>query len=233
MAVDGPVGDGETRAVELVDQLVAAEEAPGRARQRGEQGELADRQRHFAALPARAPPLAVEAEAAAFERRGRRWCRCAARGRAAQDRPGAGHDLAGGEGLDHIVVAAQLDPQHAVDLVVAAGQEQDRGVALAAQSAADFQSVHARHGDIQHDQVGRMGGGLCQCLLAIPRLDHRHPGLVEREGQDLADMRVVIDQEHGAGHGGHCHCSSAPVNPGAAGAASTTGSGSIATPSQL
>jgi hypothetical protein len=58
----------------------------------------------------------------------------AARRRIAID---ARHDFARGEGLHDIIVGAELDPQHAIDLVVARRQEQDRQIAGGAQPPAE------------------------------------------------------------------------------------------------
>ena len=56
----------------------------------------------------------------------------------AQDRAHAAQQLRGRERLRHVVVRAELEPEHAVDLRVARGQHQDRHVALGAQRAADL-----------------------------------------------------------------------------------------------
>ena len=73
---------------------------------------------------------------------------------ALQDRADPGHHLARAERLHDIIVAAQLEPEHPVDLVVARGEEQDRQVAVGAQPAADVEPVHPRHVDVEHDEVG-------------------------------------------------------------------------------
>ena len=128
-----------------------------RGGQGAQDGELGDGQRHLASPPQRARqpsgsrlsrPWAMAAPAV----RGAPAAVPAMRRRMAPD---AGHHLARAERLDHIVVGAQLDAQHPVDLVVARGQEQDRQVALGADAAADLQPVHARHVDVEHHQVGR------------------------------------------------------------------------------
>ena len=48
------------------------------------------------------------------------------------------------EGLGQVIVRAHLQPDHAVDLVVAGGQHQDGNVHLLAQDLADLETVQFR-----------------------------------------------------------------------------------------
>jgi hypothetical protein len=120
------------------------------------------------------------------------------RGGAAEHRLHAGDDLARGEGLGDVVVGAELDADDPVDLVVAARQEQHGHVALRTQAAADLQPVHARHVDVEHDQIGRVLGDAGQRGLPVRGLRAGEAGLFQREHEQLADVRVVVHDEHGA-----------------------------------
>ena len=61
--------------------------------------------------------------------------------------------------------------------------------------AADVEPVDLRHADVEHDEVRPVAGEAGQRLLAVARLEHGHAGLPERDADDLADMRVVVDDE--------------------------------------
>jgi hypothetical protein len=60
------------------------------------------------------------------------------------------------ERLGDVVVRAHGQTQRLVRLVVLAGEEDHRQVALLAQAAQQFQPVHARHLDVAHRQVRRI-----------------------------------------------------------------------------
>jgi hypothetical protein len=122
---------------------------------------------------------------------------------ALEDGADPGHDFARGEGLHDIIVAAELEAEHPVDLVVARGEEEDRQVALRAQPAADFEAVHPRHVDVEHDEIGPVALDRLERRLAVAGLAGLHPRLAEREGEQLADMGVVVDEEDLVAHRVH------------------------------
>ncbi len=117
-----------------------------------------------------------------------------------QDRVDPRHQFARAERLCHIVVAADFEAQDAVDLLVARRQEQDRRVGGLPDLPADFQPVHLRHADVEHDEFVDVAVELAQRLLAVLRDGDRHAGLFEREADDVADMRVIVDDENGMSH---------------------------------
>ena len=64
------------------------------------------------------------------------------------------------EGLDQIVVGAGLETGDAVGDRVARGEHEDRAAqTVGAQAPADREPVEARHGHVEHDEVGRRGLG--------------------------------------------------------------------------
>jgi hypothetical protein len=68
--------------------------------------------------------------------------------------PDPSHQFAHLEGLDHIVVRAQLQPHHHIDGVALGGQHDDRDfVAVGSQLPAHVQSAHPRQVDVQQYQV--------------------------------------------------------------------------------
>ena len=124
-----------------------------------------------------------------------------ARGDAAQDDVDPRDELARAERLGDVVVAADLEAEHAVDLVVARRQEQDRNVGGLSDFAADIQPVEFRHADIEHDQIGPVGGKAGQCFLAVARLEDGHAGLLQCDADDLADVQVVVNDENAVRQG--------------------------------
>jgi hypothetical protein len=107
--------------------------------------------------------------------------------RAAEDGPHPGQQLADGEGLGHVVVGAQLEPDHLVDLLPARGEHDDGLVeALAAQGLADLQAAGPGQHDVEDDEVRLVLAGALQ-----PR--HAVGG-----GDDLValELEVVLEPEH-------------------------------------
>ncbi len=204
--------------MELIDQLVAAEDPARSQGERLEDVELADRQRDFGPAPMRGPGFGIEPQLAFGDHAAHLWLSLT-RGGAAQDRVGAGDHFARGKRLGDVVIGAKLDPQHPVELVVAAGEEQHRQIAARAQAAAHLQPVHPRHVDIEHHQIGSLPRDRAQCLFSVARFLDREAGLVEGKGQQGSNMGVVIDQKNAAGHGDHCRGFAGQVNRHSAGKA--------------
>ena len=113
-------------------------------------------------------------------------------------RRAAGHgadprdELAQAEGLDDVVVGAQLEPDDAVDLLALRGDHDDRHVGAGAQLPADRETVDVRQPNVEQDEVGRrrverrLPGGDTGHLEAF-----RHEPLDER----LRDRVFVLDDE--------------------------------------
>jgi hypothetical protein len=65
----------------------------------------------------------------------------------------AGHELARLEGLGHVVVGAQLQPDHAVHHLAAGGEHDQGDVAGAADGAAQLEAVHLGQHDVEDGGV--------------------------------------------------------------------------------
>ena len=195
VAVDGAVGDLDVELIGRAHQLLAVEHR-GRPRQeRVQDAELDRGQRKRRAGEGRDMLLGIDRRAALRQRGLRRpWPRRARD--AAQDDVDPRHQLARAERLRHVVVAADLEAEDAVDLLVARRQEQDRHVGGLADLAADVEPVELGHADVEHDQIGPVGGKAGERLLAVARLGHGHAGLLQRDADDLADVAVVVDDEN-------------------------------------
>ena len=72
----------------------------------------------------------------------------------AQHGADAGDQLARGERLGDVVVGADLEPDHLVDLAVLGGQHDDRHLRLGPHRAADLGAGQAGQHQVEQDQVG-------------------------------------------------------------------------------
>jgi hypothetical protein len=109
------------------------------------------------------------------------------------------HQLAQAERLGEVVVGAEFEADHLVDLVVARGQDEDRHLgARRAEPAEDLEAVHARQADVEHDEVGRLVDREVEALLAGPR-DRDLVALLLQGVLDAARDRVLVldDQDGG------------------------------------
>ena len=127
-----------------------------------------------------------------------------ARGRSAQNCADAASELADREGLRDVVVGAELEPEHLVDLVVARRQHDDRDGGAGSEPAAHLEAVEAGQHHVEHHQVDGLLREPAQRLLAVARLDDRIALPLQRIGQELLDGLLVVDQ-HDGGFAGHDH----------------------------
>src|SRR4051812_35845941 len=148
----------------LVDEPLAGDHRAGAAHEQGEQVELLAGRLDRRAGPRHGPGGRVEADVADLDRRdlvgsrGRRG----GHGGAAQDGPDAGGHLAGAERLDDVVVGAELEPDHAVGLLAAGGQHDDRHLGLPPDLAADVVARAVGEHEVEQDEVGADGRRLLE-----------------------------------------------------------------------
>ena len=110
------------------------------------------------------------------------------------------NQLARAERFCHVVVAADFEAENAIDFLVARRQEKDRGIRGFPDLPADFEPIHLRHADVEHDQFVDIAVELAQRLLAVLRDRDRHSRFLERKAHDVTDMRVIVDDENGMSH---------------------------------
>ena len=113
---------------------------------------------------------------------------------AAQHGPDARDHLAGAERLDHIVVGAELEPDHPIGLFPAGGEHDDRHLRAGAQLSAHVEAGPIREHHVEEDKVGIVTGELerlgdSACHLRLEALAQ------EGLGQRLVDRGLVLDQE--------------------------------------
>ncbi len=162
MAVDRAIVDKDVVVIGRVHQLVAGAHHAGAHGQRLEDEEFGYRQRNQFVCPGHQVARRVHRQAAAADRIGQVFGRLGIGGNriaahdfaAPQNGANAGEQQALAEWLGDVIVGAHSQAQCLVGLVVLAGQEDHRQVALLAQAAQQFQAIHARHLDVAHRQVG-------------------------------------------------------------------------------
>ena len=145
---------------DLVDEPLARHHRAGLAHQQLEQLELAPREVELGSPPSVTLRRSrVEPQLAHLERPLARRRR---RGAAAQHRPDARHHLAGAERLDHVVVGPELEAHHAVGLLPARREHDDRHLGVAPQLATDVVARAVRQHHVQQHQVGRAAARLLE-----------------------------------------------------------------------
>ena len=120
--------------------------------------------------------------------------------RAAQHRPHAGGQLARRERLRHVVVGAELEPDDPVGLLAARGEHDHRQLGARADPAAELEPVRARKHHVEDDEVGRVALEQLARAVAVGGLERPVALPLEVADDDLADRRLVVDDENG-GHG--------------------------------
>lgn len=140
-----------------IHQLGAREDAAWAPQQRRQQQELVAREREVAAAASDALRRLVQAERGSpgGGRRSALLRRLAVR-RAPQDRLDPRADLAWRKRLAHVVVRAQLQPEHTIDLLAARGEEDDGQLARSSDGATDIEAVAVGHADVEDREVGRV-----------------------------------------------------------------------------
>jgi hypothetical protein len=191
-------------APDLVEQLRARVDPARAPCEVGEQLEFLGREVQQAAIEQRLVALKVDAQAAGLDRL-LRLLRVLGRGLlvvgAAEHRLHPRRQLEHAEGLGQVVVGAQLQAEYAVELGGFGSQHQDRRVARqGTQPAADLQAVHARQHQVEDDQVVVAGLALGQRAEAVRDQAAFAVELGQLQLDEPADVRVVLDHQHAAGH---------------------------------
>jgi hypothetical protein len=117
--------------------------------------------------------------------------------RAAQQRAQARQQLGQLEGLDHVVVGAQVQALHAVVQRVARGEDQHRHVLaghLAAQAPRELQAVHVGQADVDDGGVEHLGAQHFLGPLAAADPVDRIAGVGQPQLDAAGHHHVVFDQ---------------------------------------
>ena len=201
MAVHGPVADVNVGAIHRIGQRGTRGNLLGPLHQVVQQRHLAvgQRQRH----PRDGAVMARRVHLQHTARARRALLRHAA---AAQDGAHTGHQFTGRKRLGYVIITAQLERQHAVNLVLARGQEQHRRLGGRAQFAAHGQPVHFGQTDVQNDQIKPPRPPLCQPFGPVARGLGAVSGLLQRNAQHVTDLRIIVDDQNGFGTHGVVNC---------------------------
>ena len=116
---------------------------------------------------------------------------------ASEHRLHPGHQLGGRERLGEVVVAAELEPEHAVDLAVAGGEEDHRDVRGLAQSAAHLEAVDVGETDVEHDEARVVGAHRLEPRLARRRLEDAVAVAGQVQVDEIGDVGLVVDHDDG------------------------------------
>ena len=113
----------------------------------------------------------------------------------AEERAHPGHELGHGEGLRHVVVRPDLEPEHPVDLAVLRRQHQDRDRAFLAQAPADLDPGETGQHQVEDEQVVWTRASLLEGVVSVvDRLDLEAFGL-QGVLDRLGDRRLVLDDQ--------------------------------------
>src|SRR5579885_1199484 len=194
--IDGPRLHEGVASPYHVEQLLARVEPHRVLHEEAQQLELAQRQRPALAVDPHLVGVEVDAQAAALVE--------AVAGRldglprAAQQRAHARHQLARRERLDHVVVGAHLEPDHAIDLGAARRDDQDRQageLGVGPHLAADLEPRHPGQHQVEHDQVGRAAADTGERRSAVAFFFDREALAFEVVADELPDLALVLDHE--------------------------------------
>ena len=118
-----------------------------------------------------------------------------ARAAAAQHGTDAGRDLRGAEGLDDVVVGAELEADDPVGLGAAGGDHHDRHGGFAPQRAAHVAAVDVGQAEVEQHEV-RIGLAREPQRVGTRRGDQRLEALADQGVLErLGDRRLVLDQQ--------------------------------------
>src|SRR6188768_665168 len=133
---------------DALEQLSAAEHDPRLRREQREQLELDERERDGRAPDVHRAARKVDDDLAPVDHVLAPAREMRVRG-ATEQRAHAAAELPDRERLRDVVVRAELEPEHLVELVVARGEHDDRHRALAAETTAHLESVDLREHDVE------------------------------------------------------------------------------------
>ena len=153
-----------------------------------EQAQFGRGQLELPARPARQAGLLVDDDIAGFDRRAEAAC-------PSQYGTDASEQLFEREGLDQVVVGAELEAVQPVLDRIARGQEDDRQITGGAQLPSQREPVATREQHIEHGKVG--GGGEDQVWpRVVGEAGDADPFPSQRPLDRLSDWLLVLDQHH-------------------------------------
>ena len=117
---------------------------------------------------------------------------------APQHRLDARDELGRRERFGHVVVGAELEPEHAVDLAVAGGEEDHGDRRRLPKPAAHLEAVDVGEPDVEHDEARPVLADRLDAVLAGGGLHDPEALAAEVELDQVGDVGLVVDDENGA-----------------------------------
>ena len=108
----------------------------------------------------------------------------------------AGNKFLRREGFHHIIVGAHFDAENSVDLLVAGGNNDYRGIGVLSDLIAKFKSAHARHHDIDNEHIR---GGMqifFERRLAVFENEDIKALFFKIGTDDVADIFLIVNDEN-------------------------------------
>ena len=193
--VDGAVAMRLAAAPELLEQLVAGDDAAAVERELVEEPELGRRQLGADAVDEGLHLARVDPELLDLDRLAAR--RLLAADRAAGRGADARDELLHRERLDEVVVGADLERVDAVVLGAARGDDDDRRAdPLVAGGLDELPAVNAREHQIEHADVGLLVAKPRETLRPVPDGHRIEAGGAEMARHSLGDDLVVLDDQN-------------------------------------
>src|SRR5262249_30227117 len=99
----------------------------------------------------------------------------------------------------------QLEPEDAVHLLALGGQHHDRqggGARVLAEAPADLEPVHLRKHQVEENEIGQAQLDLAKRVGARPGLADMESLPLEMKREQVAEVRLVPDDQHATRHGG-------------------------------
>ena len=109
-------------------------------------------------------------------------------------------ELAQAERLGDVVVGAELEADHLVDLGVLGREHDDRHAGLGPDDPAHLDARQLRQHQVEQDEVRPLGAEQRERLAAVGGGDGPVPLELERLDQGLAERGLVVHDEDRAGH---------------------------------
>src|SRR5260221_11978639 len=195
--VDGAVEDLVVVQPRKVQQLVPSENALGRGEQDREEIEFCIAERDLTAVGRlEAADIQVElpaAEAVGANSLGPHLARLGPA--AAQHGPDAREQLARAAGLGEVIVGGDLESDHAVGLVLAAGEDDDRQARLLAELARNLHPVLAGQPQVEEEEIDGLARHDLGQLAAASEGGDAKVVVGEVVGDRLPDRWIVVDRE--------------------------------------
>ncbi len=177
----------------MLHELSAAERPPRVGHQEREQVELAGGQREFRSVARSDPRGRVEGDRPG----GQLPPGCGRVAGAAQHRFDSQDQLTRRKGLGDVVVGADLEAGDALVGLAERGQHDDRQVRmLGAHSPAHFEPVDLGQHQVEHHQVGPVGGNGFKRLASVGHVQGPVTGAFQIADDHSGNGQIVVDDEH-------------------------------------